>query len=177
VTLVLAVGILARNLGEGVVWAALIGLTTTTALSLVRRTGAARAELVSILGGIAVEELMVVPFVSLPAALGATGPTAPQLPIYLAAYLAGVAVLVLVMADPKLPEWLFPLRGAWLRRLLAVVGLAAVFSAGPWWALISTDQNSVGLPSMLRLILATNYVFYFCAAVRALSPLSAPRTR
>jgi hypothetical protein len=49
-----------------------------------------------------------------------------------AAYLTGVALIGASVRPGWVPEWVFPLRGRWLRLLLAVGAVVLLFYAGPW---------------------------------------------
>jgi hypothetical protein len=76
-------------------------------------------------------------------ALAGAGPGAWKV-LYLAAaeaargwtavvYLVGLTALALAGLRVPLPEWLFPVRGRWLRALLATLAVGGLLAAGPWW--------------------------------------------
>jgi hypothetical protein len=144
---------------------------------LIRRRAEPREALLRWLGGFALEELVVgslsyaeithsAPLEFAASLLGSGGSNS------LAGwgwglYVASVGALVLVMAR-ALPDWLFPVRGAWLRRMIAVLAVAVLFVSGPWLFLAWVAWRAF-LP--LTIVLGLDYAFYLWAAVRVISPL------
>jgi hypothetical protein len=77
-------------------------------------------------GALALEELLALSWLGAPFLDGLV--QGWRLGVFCAAAALGAALLLRV----PLPEPLFPLRGAWLRRLLAAVTVAGLLAAGPW---------------------------------------------
>jgi hypothetical protein len=130
---------------------------------------AEREERLRPLGWFAIEELVVAPLWS----LGWLGgwmdrlvPAGWRWGIYLAA-----ALVLAILPRLHLAEWLFPVRGAWLRRFAAVPAVAALFLMGPW--LLFAGFSWPVFPP-LTFVVAANCLLYAWAAVRVLSPLPAP---
>jgi hypothetical protein len=145
-------------------WLGLVGVTLAPLAALACRAGGRRARRFSLLGLVAAEELTLAPLWWLSPYFVEFGPVNRELGV--PAYLSGLVAVVPVVARWELPEWLFPVRGAWLRRLLATAGLAAISAGGPWWPLVSDHA-----PAMLELALAASYLLYFSAAIGTLSSL------
>jgi hypothetical protein len=113
-----------------------------------------------------VEELIVAPLWWMSAfAPTWPGPLVLPLAVSLPVYLCGFALVL--GARRRLPEWMFPVRGAWLRRLFVVFGAAALFLAGPWIVLLATAWES-SWP--LGALTFADYTLYLWAVVRMLSP-------
>jgi hypothetical protein len=67
---------------------------------------------------------------------GALVPLSSSPGLLLALYGVGSIALLLSWRRIPLPEWLFPMRGRWLRRLLAGAALISLLAAGPWWFVV-----------------------------------------
>jgi hypothetical protein len=144
---------------------------------LLRRRAERREVLLRWLGGFALEELVIgslsyaeithsAPLEFAASLLGWDG-SYPLAAWGWGLYVASLAALVLVMVR-ALPDWLFPVRGAWLRRMIAVLAVAVLFVSGPWLFLAWVAWR-VFVP--LAVLIAADYAFYLWAAVRAVSPL------
>jgi hypothetical protein len=86
-----------------------------------------------------------VTFVALEEALLAAalcGPLPGDTRLQAVALLAGGLLVATLVLGIRLPDGWAPLRGIWLRRLLAAIGLLAVCYAGPWLWLLELWQGA-----------------------------------
>ena len=97
---------------------------------------------------------------------GALVPLSSSPALLLALYVVGSIALLLSWRRLPLPEWLFPMRGRWLRRLLAGTGLIALLAAGPWWFLVyklAVEAVGGAMGAYVALLVAVDIALYLWA--------------
>jgi hypothetical protein len=108
-------------------WALLLAGTA----GLVRLLSRRRVPVRTVLAWIFIQELIVSPVWLW--ILDGTVFGAPLSEIRLMLGALGLGLAVLLHSPIRLPEWLFPLRGKWLRSFLATLALLGLAQIGPWW--------------------------------------------
>jgi hypothetical protein len=90
-------------------------------------------------------------------------------PGFLPVYLAGLCLLAAALRRGRIPEWLFPLRGRWLRLFLSAGAVLLLLYVGPWLDYMLIFARILPLWALAVFVVWVDLCLYCFTLVRVLA--------